>query len=148
VVNAADALLDKGRDRGLRLHHPRRALRRRSRPPSPPLRLKELVITDLDSTHSGGQRNARNIRTLSVASLIGEAIGPPPRPKEIGVEPIRLTRLRKLRPRGVRREDFLPPAMLISSLLGGWQTETCGETTPRRRDIHQTVRPRRSPIVL
>ena len=31
LCNAADALLDAGRHRGLRLHHPRRALRRRGR---------------------------------------------------------------------------------------------------------------------
>ena len=53
-------------------------------------RLKELVITDsIQPTEA--VRVARNIRVLSIATLIGEAIGRTARGR-VGVEPVRLTR--------------------------------------------------------
>ena len=62
----------RGRERRARLHHPRRALGRRGARISAS-KLKELVITDsIQSTEA--VRVARNIRTVSIAPLIGEAI--------------------------------------------------------------------------
>jgi ribose-phosphate pyrophosphokinase len=56
----------------LRLHHPRRSLRRRGRPHHL-LALKELVITDsIQPTEA--VKKAANIRSLPIATLIGEAI--------------------------------------------------------------------------
>ena len=57
----------------LRLHHPWRAVRRRRRPHRR-LQLKELVITD-SILPTEAVRKAPNIRVLSIAVLIGEAIG-------------------------------------------------------------------------
>ena len=55
LVNAADALLEQGRDRGLRLHHPRRAVGRRGRAHH---RLAAQGAGDhrLDPADRGGQR--------------------------------------------------------------------------------------------
>jgi ribose-phosphate pyrophosphokinase len=73
LVNAAEALLAAGRHRSLRLHHPWRAVGRRGRNASPPRKLKELVITDsIQPTEA--VKVARNIRVVSIAPLIGEAI--------------------------------------------------------------------------
>ena len=53
-------------------------------------KLKELVITDsIQPTEA--VRGARNIRVLSIATLIGEAIGRTARGR-VGVEPVRLDR--------------------------------------------------------
>ena len=73
LVNAADALLEKGATRGLRLHHPRRALGRRRRPRQ---QIQSQGTGDhrLDPADQGRHRSRANIRVLSIATLIGEAI--------------------------------------------------------------------------
>ena len=73
LVNAANALLAGGRHRGDGLHHARRALGRRRTPRSRPRSLKTLVITDsIQPTEV--VKAAGNIRVLSIAPLMAEAI--------------------------------------------------------------------------
>ncbi len=73
LVNAANALLEQGRHRGDGLHHARRAVGRRGRRASRTRSLKTLVITDSIQPTEAVQA-ARNIRVLSIAPLLGEAI--------------------------------------------------------------------------
>ncbi len=72
LCNAADALLAQGRHQRYRLYHPRRSLRRRG-DPHHLSKLRELVITDSIQPTTAVQ-SAHNIRVISTASLIGEAI--------------------------------------------------------------------------
>ncbi len=67
LVNAADALLEKGANGGLRLYHPRRALRRRRRP----RRQIPAEGTGDHATRSSPPRRSttsKNIRVLSIAA--------------------------------------------------------------------------------
>ena len=70
-MNAADALIATA-PRSLRLYHPRRAVGR-GRRPHHRSKLKELVITD-SIQPTDAVNKAANIRMLSIAPLIAEAI--------------------------------------------------------------------------
>ena len=73
LCNAADALLAEGRDQRHRLHHPRRAVRRRGRAHH---RLQAEGAGDhrFDPADQRSVEAATNIRIVSIADLIGEAI--------------------------------------------------------------------------
>ena len=88
LFNAADALLAQRRQGRLRLHHPRRAVRRRRRAHRR-LEAERAGHHQLDPADRRREQ-AGNIRLLSIAGLIGEAISAHRR-RRVGVEPVRLT---------------------------------------------------------
>ena len=88
MVNAADALLEQGATE-VYAYITHGVLSGGAVARITASRLKELVITDsIQPTQA--VKVARNIRTLSVATLIGEAIGRTA--AEVGFEPVRLKR--------------------------------------------------------
>ena len=73
LLNAADALVGARRQRGLRLYHPRRAVGRRGRARQQ-IESERAGDHRFDPADRGSQSRRRNIRVLSIATLIGEAI--------------------------------------------------------------------------
>src|SRR5262249_29321786 len=105
-------------------------------------RLKELVITDsIQPTQA--VKVARNIRTLSVASLIGEAIGRTA--AEESGSSLFDSQHSGIAPRACG--EWILVSRNIDDSLPGAREGTCGETTPRG-EISTKQSPRRSPIVL
>ena len=113
VVNAADALLEQGAT-DVYAYITHGVLSGGAVARITASRLKELVITDsIQPTQA--VKVARNIRTLSVATLIGEAIGRTA-DRRVGVEPVRLGRPT---PRRTARPK-VPPASSAESVPVLW----------------------------
>ena len=93
LVNAADALLGKRRHRGLRLHHPRRALRRRGRPRR---QIQSQGIGDhgFDPADASGHRVQQYPRAVDRDA--DRRSHQPHRRRRIGLKPVRLKRLSAL----------------------------------------------------
>ena len=73
LCNAAEALVDSGADRRLRLRHARRVVGRRGRRGSRPRRSRCWCMTD-SIVATEAVRASQNIRQLTIAPLIAEAI--------------------------------------------------------------------------
>ena len=88
LCNAAEALLEAGRDLGRRLYHPRRALRRRGRAHHR-LQADRARHHRLDRGDERGALGAQHPHRLD-RPLLGEAVKPHGAGK-VGVEPLRLS---------------------------------------------------------
>ena len=90
LVNAADALLRKRRHRGLRLHHPRRAVRRRRRP-------RRQIQSQGTGDHGLDPADASRHRVQKYPRAVDRDADrrshQPDRRRRIGLEPVRLNGL-------------------------------------------------------